>query len=64
VPQIDEYLAKLRGFGGKAHKVHETTTFLLVTLPNIHRLNFFFTDRLSNKPFLIWLLTTHRTLNM
>ena len=25
---------------------------------------FFFTHRLSNKPFLIWLLTTHHTLNM
>jgi len=38
--------------------VHETNTFLLVTLPNIHRLKFFFTRRLSNKPLLIWLLTT------
>ena len=37
----------------KMKKVHETTTFLLVTLPNIHRFN----DRLSNKPVLI-LLTT------
>jgi len=37
-------------------KVHETTTFLLGTLPNINRLKIF-TDRLSNKPFLIWLLT-------
>jgi len=24
-------------FGSQAQKVHETTTFLLVTLPNIHR---------------------------
>jgi len=40
---------------GQAHKVHETITFLLVTLPNIHRL--VFTRRLSYKPFLIWLLT-------
>ena len=39
-------------------QVHETITFLLVTLPNIHRLKFFFTLRLSNKPFLIRLLTT------
>ena len=39
-------------------KVHDTITFLLVTLPNIQRLNFFFTHRLNNKPFLIWLLTT------
>jgi len=37
--------------------VHEITTFLLVTLPNTHPL-IFFTLRLSNKPFLIWLLTT------
>jgi len=37
--------------------VHETITFLLVTLPNIYRLNNV-ADRLSNKPFLIWLLTT------
>ena len=34
-------------------RVLEITTLLLVTLPNIHRfLNFVFTDRLSNKPFL------------
>ena len=39
-------------------QVHETITFLLVTLPNIHRLKFFFTLTLSNKPFLIRLLTT------
>jgi len=32
-------------------------TFFLVTLPNIHRLKNF-THRLSNNPFLIWLLTT------
>ena len=38
-------------------QVHETITFLLVTLSNIHQLKFFFTLRLSNKPFLIWLLT-------
>jgi len=30
---------------------------LAVTLPNIHQLKKF-TRRLSNKPFLIWLLTT------
>jgi len=35
-----------------------TTTLLLVTLPNIHPVLIFFTDRLSNKPFLICLLTT------
>jgi len=38
--------------------VHKTTTLLLVTLPNIHRLKKIVTDRLSNKPLLIWLLTT------
>jgi len=37
--------------------VHNTTTFFLVTLPNIHRFKNI-TARLSNKPFLIWLLTT------
>ena len=37
--------------------MHETITFLLVTLPNIYRLNNV-ADRLSNKPFLLWLLTT------
>ena len=42
---------------GEARKVHETTTLLLVTLPNIDRLKKF-TRTLSNKPFLIWLLTT------
>ena len=42
----------------KTKKVHETITFLLVTLSNIYRFNETFTHRLSNKPFLIWLLTT------
>jgi len=37
--------------------VHETTTLLLVTLPNIHRFKKI-THTLSNKAFLIWLLTT------
>jgi len=32
-------------------QVHETITFLLVTLPNIHRALIFFILRLSNKPF-------------
>jgi len=27
---------------GQVHKVHEITTFLLATLPNIHHLKFFF----------------------
>ena len=43
---------------GQARKVHETTTLLLVTLPNIHRFKKSFTHTLSNKPFLIRLLTT------
>ena len=30
--------------GGQMHEVHETTTFLLVTLPNIHRLKKILTD--------------------
>ena len=38
-------------------KVNETITFLLVTLPDIHRSKTV-THTLSNKPFLIWLLTT------
>jgi len=40
--------------------VHETTPLLLVTLPNIHRFNFFHshTKLYRPKPFLIWLLTT------
>ena len=37
--------------------VHETITFLLVTLPNIHRFRKI-THRLSNKPYFILLLTT------
>jgi len=42
---------------GKARKVHETTTLLLVTLPNIQQF-YFFSHTLSNKPFFNWLLTT------
>ena len=38
--------------------MHETTSFLLATLPNIHKFKKKFTGRLSNKPFLLWLLTT------
>ena len=37
--------------------MHDTITILLVTLPNIHRFKKN-SLRLSNKPFLIWLLTT------
>ena len=42
---------------------HKTITFLLVTLPNIHRFKKKFTHRLRNKPFLIWLLITSPHLN-
>ena len=42
---------------GESAGNRETVTFLLVTLPNIHRF-YFFSHRLSNKPFLIWLFTT------
>jgi len=42
----------------QARKVHETTTLLLVTLPNIYRFKTFFTLTLSKKSFLIWLLIT------
>ena len=38
--------------------MHETTTSLLITLPDIHRLKKISSDRLSNKPFTIWLFTT------
>jgi len=37
--------------------VHETTTLLLVTLPNITPIFKKITHTLSNKRFLIWLLT-------
>jgi len=41
---------------GQANKVHETATLLLVTLPNslFNDLKNISTDRLRNKPFLIW----------
>ena len=32
------FLRRLALWYGQAYKVHETTTFLLVTLPNINRL--------------------------
>jgi len=38
--------------------VHETITFLLVTFSKYSPILNFFTHRLSNKPLLIWLLTT------
>jgi len=41
----------------KTEKMHETITFLLVTLPSINRFKKILSHRLSNKPFLIWLLT-------
>ena len=50
------HFARLANTPLNTKKVHETVTFLFVTLPNIRRFNFF--NRLSNKPFLIWLLKT------
>jgi len=60
--KIGEYLAKLLAKTrlsralyssfSQAHKVHETTTLLLVTLPNIKRFKKI-THALSNKLFLI-----------
>jgi len=47
----------LQQCGGQTHKVLETTTFLLVTLPNVHRCEKILTGRRSNTLFLIWLLT-------
>ena len=38
--------------------MHETITFLLVTLLNIYQFKKKFTHRLSNEPLLIWSLTT------
>jgi len=69
--KIGEYLVKLQARAWLSHalctpwparcyktkKVHETITFLLVTLPNIYRFKKS-TDRLGNKLFQIWLLTT------
>ena len=43
------HFARLANTLLKEKKVHETITFLLVTLPNIYRLKKFM-DRLSNKP--------------
>jgi len=43
--------------GWRTMQVHKAITFLPVTLSNICRFKKV-TDRLSNKPFLIWLLTT------
>ena len=37
--------------------MHKTITLLLVTLSNIYRFKKKLTDRLSNRPFLIWLQT-------
>jgi len=40
--------------------MHETTTLLLVILPNIYRFKKIFSlaDSANDKPFLIWFLTT------
>jgi len=43
---------------GQARKVHKTATLLLVTLPSIHRFKKKISHTLSNKPFLVWSLTT------
>jgi len=51
------HFARLANTRLNTKKVHETVTFLFVTLPDIRRFNFF-SNRLSNKPFLIWLLKT------
>jgi len=53
------HFLRLLAVCGQARKVHETTTLLFITVPNIHRFEkLFFIHRLSNKPFLVWLLTT------
>ena len=53
------HLVRLANALPKTKKVHETTTLLHVTLPIfISPTVIFFIGRLSNKPFLIWLLTT------
>jgi len=43
---------------GQARKVHETTTLLLVALPNIRRYLKKITRTLSNKTYIIWFLIT------
>ena len=43
--------------GGQVHKVHETKTPSCLWLCQIFT-DWFFTGRLSNEPFVIWLLTT------
>jgi len=40
------------------HKMYKTTTFLACNFAKYSPILLFFTDRLSNKPFLIWSLTT------
>jgi len=47
--------------GGQAHKVHETTTFLLVTLPNIHRFKKKSLADSAIKPFLIFFINNPTT---
>ena len=51
-------------FGTRAGKVQETTTLLLVNLPNIHRFKTNFIHILSNKPFLIIYQQPHDAFNM
>ena len=52
--QVSSYFSSVLA---RRAKVHETTTLLLVTVPNTHRFKKF-THTLSNKPFLNWLLKT------
>ena len=74
---IGEYLAKLQARAWLSHalcapgqhtakirrNLHETITFLLVTLPNIHQFIFLLSDSARNLSF-VWSLTTHHTLNI
>jgi len=75
--EIGEYLAKLHEECGclvhfarldntllKDEEGARDNHVLACNLPNIYRFRNHFTDRLSNKPFLILLLTTSPTLNM
>jgi len=66
ISKIAEYLAKLQARAWLSHalcspgqhqKVHETISHACITLPNNSPIKKI-TDSLSDKPFLIWLLTT------
>jgi len=45
---LNRFLRAWPTHGSKTEKVHETITFLLVTLPNIHRLKKSLTDSAIN----------------